>query len=100
MQVQFIFCLYFRRVVLISVLPSYWLRVAEGGMMQHYNQQYQRAIVAGGLAGCALAVRLEQQGIANDNHVVQRARFAPKQAKAPDSEWPVGLSNHVTVVPG
>lgn len=65
-------------------------------MAQHYNQQYQRAIVAGGLAGCALAVRLEQQGIANDNHAGRRSRFTSRQA-APDTEWPVGLSNHVTV---
>ncbi len=66
-------------------------------MAQQYNQQYQRAIVAGGLASCALAVRLELQGIANDNQPGRRSRFAPRQPEAQDAEWPVGLSNHVTV---
>lgn len=68
-------------------------------MAQHYNQQYQRAIVAGGLAGCALAARLEMQGIANDNQDTGcRSRFTLRRAPpASATEWPVGLNNHVTV---
>lgn len=66
-------------------------------MKQQYNQQYQRAIVAGGLAGCALAARLELQGIANDNRAGLRSRFAVCHSETRQAEWPIGLSNHVTV---
>lgn len=68
-------------------------------------QQFKLYGVTGGLAGCAVAVRLEKNGFANDNQrlFVRNLAYLPKNLRATnsqivDTEWPEGLRHHTAVL--
>lgn len=65
-------------------------------MAQHY---YKLAIVTGGLAGCAMATRLGQRGLANDNPMARAAiaRISRRRAGG-EGGWPPGLRHHTAVL--
>ena len=65
---------------------------------KHYN--YKLAIVSGGIAGCAIAIRASQKGLANDNRRGfdgRIVRISPRQADSNDG-WPEGLRLHTAVL--
>jgi hypothetical protein len=68
-------------------------------------QQFKLYGVTGGLAGCAVAVRIEKNGLANDNQrlFVRNLAYLPANLQATnpptiDAEWPEGLRHHTAVL--
>ncbi|MEJ0063708.1 MAG: hypothetical protein WDO70_11085 [Alphaproteobacteria bacterium] len=62
-------------------------------------KNYKLAIVAGGLVGCAVAVRAELKGLANDN----KRQFSLKNVSylsvpPQESQWPAGLKLYTAVL--
>jgi hypothetical protein len=62
---------------------------------------YKLAVVTGGLFGCAVAVRVSQNGFANQNvcpgQSAKIARISPPSARRGE-EWPEGLALHTAVL--
>jgi len=62
---------------------------------------YKLAVVTGGLAGCAMVIRAERKGMANDNFVnktVNKVFYLSVNNKKNDSVWPEGLRHHTAVL--
>lgn len=63
------------------------------------GQDYKFAIVSGGIAGCAIALRAGQKGLANDNRKTFNGKIARlSRPEADASEWPEGLRQHTAVL--
>lgn len=64
-------------------------------------QDYKLAIVSGGIAGCAIAIRASQHGLANDNRKVfdgKIVRLSANRAEVDEDIWPEGLRHHTAVL--
>mgnify|MGYP003386581469 CR=1 FL=1 len=63
------------------------------------GQDYKFAIVSGGIAGCAIALRAGQKGLANDNLKAFDGKIVRlSQPEADGNNWPEGLRQHTAVL--
>lgn len=59
------------------------------------------AVVSGGLSGCAIALRVSRNGLANDNQIpIPSGNVARLIKRLPkdQGEWPEGLALHTAVL--